>query len=296
MSERAYTHPDGSFRSAIAEAQRAASSGTRREGVDPGQVDALMTEVDERGYVILPELFSREAMLTLKRELLPLLEFEGRNEFEGFKTRRIYSVIQKTLSLNPMVEHPLILALLDRVLMPNYLLSQLQAIDIQPGEARQPLHHDDAFYPIPRPRPPIGAAVIWAVDDFTEENGATLVAPGSHRWGDVPSGEIDPGTLVPAVMPAGSALFFVGTVWHCAGPNRSDAPRMATTAQYCEPWARQQENYSLAVSRERARLCSDTIQSMLGYSMLFPFIGFVDGRDPKRLLRGRDPAERNSSR
>jgi ectoine hydroxylase-related dioxygenase (phytanoyl-CoA dioxygenase family) len=80
-------------------------------------------------------------------------------------------------------------------------------------------------------------------------------------------------------------VFFVGTLWHCAGANRTDAPRLAATTQYCEPWARQQENYSLAISRERARQCSDTIQSLLGYSMQFPFIGFVDGRDPKRLLR-----------
>lgn len=85
-------------------------------------------------------------------------------------------------------------------------------------------------------------------------------------------------------MPAGSVVFFLGTLWHGAGANRSSATRMAATVQYCEPWARQQENYSLAVSRERARLCSDRIRGMLGYSMLFPFIGFVDGRDPKRLL------------
>ena len=95
---------------------------------------------------------------------------------------------------------------------------------------------------------------------------------------------MDTGRMVPAIMPAGSAIFFLGTLWHSAGPNQSDAPRMAATAQYCEPWARQQENYSLAISRERAKQCSETIQGMLGYSMLFPFIGFVNGRDPKRLL------------
>ena len=177
------------------------------------------------------------------------------------------------------------MALLDRLLMPNYLLSQLQVINVLPGEIRQPLHHDDGFYPIPRPRKPIGAALIWALDDFTEDNGATLVYPKSHLWGDVPSGEIDVDKMVPAVMPAGSAVFFVGTLWHCAGPNRTERPRLAATTQYCEPWARQQENYCLAISRERARQCSEKIQSLLGYSMLFPFIGFVDGRDPMRLLR-----------
>jgi ectoine hydroxylase-related dioxygenase (phytanoyl-CoA dioxygenase family) len=112
------------------------------------------------------------------------------------------------------------------------------------------------------------------------------VYPKSHLWDDVPSSEIDVRNMVPAVMPAGSAVFFLGTTWHCAGANHTDQPRLASTTQYCELWARQQENYSLAISRERARLCSDRVQSLLGYSLLFPFIGFVDGRDPKRLLRG----------
>ena len=133
----------------------------------------------------------------------------------------------------------------------------------------------------------MGAALIWALDDFTEDNGATLVYPGSHRWGDVDPRKIKIEKMKPAVMPAGAAVFFLGTVWHCAGANQTQRSRLAATTQYCEPWARQQENYSLAISRDRARQCSDTIQSLLGYSMQFPFIGFVDGRDPKRLL-GKD--------
>lgn len=283
MAERKYTNEDGSVKSDIVAAQEAAASAKLRD-VDAGEVDRLLAEVNENGYVVLRDLVSADFMAELKQEIAPLLEYDGRTEFEGFKTRRIYSVIEKTLALNPLMEHPLVLALLDRLLMPNYLLSQLQAIDIAPGEVQQPLHHDDGFYPLARPRPPIGAATIWAIDDFTQDNGATLVLPKSHLWSDVASAEIDASELVPAVMPSGSAIFFVGTLWHCAGANRSDASRMAATAQYCEPWARQQENYSLAVSRERARLCSETVQEMLGYSMLFPFIGFVDGRDPKRLL------------
>jgi ectoine hydroxylase-related dioxygenase (phytanoyl-CoA dioxygenase family) len=255
-----------------------------QRGVDAGQVEALIGQVRDHGYVIIPELVDRALMARIKAEVHPFLRHDGRNEFEGYRTRRIYSVIEKTLALNPLVEHPLILALLDRLFLPNYLLSQLQAIEIQPGEVRQPLHHDDGFYPIPRPRAPIGAATIWAVDDFTEENGATLLIPKSHLWGEVPSADIDTRAFVPAVMPSGSVVFFVGTLWHCAGPNRSTAPRMAATAQYCEPWARQQETYSLSISRARAKRCSDTVQGMLGYSMLFPFIGFVDGRDPRRLL------------
>ncbi len=177
------------------------------------------------------------------------------------------------------------MALLDRVLLPNYLLSQLQAINILPGETSQPLHCDDGFYPIPRPRKPFSAATIWAIDDFTADNGATVAIPDSHLWGDEHPGDGSGFNLVSAVMPAGSVLFFLGTLWHGGGANHSNGARMAATAQYCEPWARQQENYSLAISRERAKLCSEKIQKMLGYSMFFPFIGFVNGRDPIRLLK-----------
>jgi hypothetical protein len=285
VDKRVYVNADGSLRQEIlAEQQAARAAAARRRGVDEPSVDALLRAVGEQGYVIIPELLDRQTMLAIKDAARPFLRYDGRNEYEGYKTRRIYSVIEKTLACNPLVEHPLILALLDRILMPNYLLSQLQVIDIHPGEVEQPLHHDDGFYPIPRPRPPVSAATIWAIDDFRADNGATLILPQSHRWGERTPTDADRTALVPAVMPAGSVVFFLGTLWHGAGANRSDATRMAATAQYCEPWARQQENYSLAISRDRARLCSETVRAMLGYSMLFPFIGFVDGRDPKRLL------------
>ena len=286
IGQRQYINEDGTVRAEIvAEQEAALESSAERHGVDAGRVRALIEQVHEQGFVIIEDLIGPDVIERIRVESAPLLAHDGRTEFEGFKTRRIYSVIEKTLSCNPIVEHPLVLALLDQVLMPNYLLSQLQVIEVGPGEVRQPLHHDDGFYPLKRPRAPVGAALIWALDDFTADNGATLVYPKSHLWGDVPSADIDVDQMVPAVMPAGSAVFFLGTLWHCAGANRTGAPRLAATTQYCEPWARQQENYSLAISRERAKQCSDTVQSLLGYSMQFPFIGFVDGRDPKRLLR-----------
>ena len=285
MTRRTYTNADGSTRAEVlAEQQGARAASARVHGVDAGRVLALLSEVQENGYVILPDMISSAVIDDIRAESEPFLVFDGRTEFEGYKTRRIYSVIEKTLACNPLVEHPLVMALLDQILMPNFLLSQLQVINVMPGEVRQPLHHDDGFYPIARPRKSFGAALIWALDDFTEQNGATMVYPGSHLWGAVSPNEIDVGKMVPAIMPAGSAVFFLGTTWHCAGANTSDKPRLAATTQYCEPWARQQENYSLAISRERAKLCSDRVQSLLGYSMQFPFIGFVDGRDPKRLL------------
>ena len=286
MARGGHTNGHCSARADVTAGQQAIlAASCRRHGVEPTYLASLLERVNEDGYVIIHDLLSPDVVQRIREESAPFLTHDGRNDIEGHATRRIYAVIEKTLACNPIVEHPLVLALLDQLFLPNYLLSQLQVIDVMPGAVRQPLHHDDGFYPIPRPRKPIGAALIWAIDDFTADNGATLVYPRSHLWGAVSSADIDVSHMVPAVMPSGSAVFFLGTTWHCAGANKTDSPRLAATTQYCEPWARQQENYSLAISRERARLCSETVQRLLGYSMLFPFIGFVNGRDPIRLLR-----------
>lgn len=261
------------------------STAGSQEKVDPELLDGAFRALQRDGFVVLERLLSESSVASLRADLLPRFTHAGgRNNFEGLATQRLYGVIEKTLSCNPLVEHPFVLGLLDRVLEPNYLLSQLQAINILPGEAQQPLHHDDAFYLYPRPRRALGAATIWAVDPFTSENGATVVIPGSHTWGDRTPGDEDLARLVPVVMPPGSLLFFLGTLWHGGGANRSQAPRMCVTAQYCAPYLRQQENFSLSVSRARARECSEHVQRMLGYSIYPPFMGFVDGMHPKRLL------------
>ncbi|MFC3229535.1 phytanoyl-CoA dioxygenase family protein [Marinibaculum pumilum] len=249
---------------------------------------APLAEALERdGYAVLPDLLDGDRVAEIRAQLAPhFRDGGGRNLFEGLKTRRIYGLVEKAPASHALAEHPLVLGLLDRVLEPNYLLSQLQAIDILPGEATQPLHHDDGFYPVPRPRPPLGAATILALGDFTAENGATRVIPGSHLWdGREPSPE-EAAAAVPVAMPAGSAVIFLGTLWHGGGGNDSGAPRLALTAQYCAPWCRQQENYSLSVSLQTARACSPHMQRLLGYSIHAPFMGMVDGMHPRRLLEG----------
>ncbi|MCW0235365.1 MAG: phytanoyl-CoA dioxygenase family protein [Ferrovibrio sp.] len=271
------------FRAELARKYR--STAGSQEQVDPALIDVLMAEIERDGYVILENLFSADEAAAMRAALQPHYhDYLGRNSFEGFGTKRLYAVIEKTLACNPLVEHPVILALLDRIFEPNYLLSQLQAIDILPGEAAQPPHHDDAFYRVSRPRAALGAATIMAIDDFTAENGATLLIPGSHKWDDrMPTAE-ETARAVPAVMPSGSVLFFIGTLWHGGGANVSSASRLCVTAQYCAPWCRQQENFSLSVSRERVKQCSEHVRRMLGYSIHPPFMGFVNGLHPKRLL------------
>lgn len=257
---------------------RTASSG---QSVDSAVVEADLAAVTRDGYVVLPDLLSARQLADIRSAAEPLLDHHGRNPFEGKSTQRIYSVLNKTRACDVIADHPRVLALLDRLLLPNYLLSMLQVINILPGEQAQMLHTDDAFYPLPRPRKALGAATIWAIDDFTADNGATDVIPGSHLWGEEAP---DPADRRPVVMPAGSCVFFLGTLWHGGGANRSERPRLAVTAQYCEPWVRPQEAFTLSMTRETVRAVSEDIRRMLGYSIHPPFIGQVDGMHPKRLL------------
>lgn len=258
-----------------------------QEAVDGALLDALMDDLRRDGYVVLADLVGREAIARIKAEVEPLLDRPGRNNFEGFGTQRLYALMAKTTSCDALVEHPLVLGLLDRILEENYLLSQIQAIRINPGESQQPIHHDDALYPVPRPRRPLGAATIFAIDDFTADNGATVIIPGSHTWGNRAPTADELAKAKPAVMPAGSCLFFLGTLWHAGGANHSVASRLCVTAQYCAPWLRPQENYFLSVPLERVRESSPHIQRLLGYSIHKPFVGFVDGCHPKRVLERR---------
>jgi Phytanoyl-CoA dioxygenase (PhyH) len=255
--------------------------------VDPAIVDADMAALDRDGYVIWENLLSADECQQIGEVVGPWLGPTGRNAFEGRRTQRIYSVLSRTRMCDRLVDHPRVLAVLDRLLMANYLLSALQAINIQPGESAQLPHHDDGFYPIPRPRAPLTAATIWAIDEFTAGNGATVLIPGSHRWEARPPGPDD--AALPVVMPAGSCVFFVGTLWHGGGANTTDHARLAITAQYCQPWLRPMETYTLSIPRDVARTVSDDIQRMIGYSIHPPFVGAVDGLHPLRLLEQPQP-------
>ena len=177
--------------------------------------------------------------------------------------------------------HPRVTAILDAVLLPSYLLTANLAINLLPGETAQDLHFDDPFYKLPRPRSPVSISSIWAIDEFTAANGATEVVPGSHRWGEVrPAADVE---LVPIEMPAGSVMVFSGTLWHRGGTNTTDRPRLAISPQYCQPWARQQENMILAVGSAASSFPLQ-LQSMLGYSIHPPFMGHVDGRHPLKTI------------
>jgi ectoine hydroxylase-related dioxygenase (phytanoyl-CoA dioxygenase family) len=126
---------------------------------------------------------------------------------------------------------------------------------------------------------------MWALDDFTAANGATRVVPGSHRWTD--RRPVDPDETVTVTMPAGSVLFILGTLWHGGGANHTDGTRLGVLLEYAAGWLRPQENHLLAVPTDVVRTVPPRLQELLGYGIHPPFVGYVDGRHPRRVLEER---------
>lgn len=248
---------------------------------------ALADAIRRDGYVVVPDLLTPREVDEIKRSLAPWLQgrLMGRNDFEGFHSERVYALLAKAPPVATIIEHPDVLAVLDRLLTPHYRLSACLAIQVHPGENAQGWHADDSYVWIPRPRAMMGVSAIWAFDDFTERNGATEVIPGSHLWGDEQP-EPEDARAVKVLMPAGSAVLFAGTLLHRGGAHvGANGTRLAITPQYCQPWIRQIENLTLAVPPELARDYSERVQELLGYDVFEPtFVGYVNGMHPKRLL------------
>ena len=177
------------------------------------------------------------------------------------------------------------MAVADRVLLPNcarYQLNIAGVIQIEPGESAQALHRDTMIYPFRHPCPSILMAIIWAITDFTAANGGTRIAPGSHLWEQ--DREPFKDEIISVEMPAGSLLIYLGGVWHGGGDNRSNSNRTALAMQYSVGWLRQEENQYLSHPPEVARDYPEELQRLIGYDFGGPFLGFVEGDDPHRVL------------
>ncbi len=256
--------------------------------------------IEEQGYTVIPDFLSASDLAEVRRVLgLYLGTHVGRNDFEGTRTERVYTLVARARVFWRIALDARIMALCTRFLHPRFLLTASQAIQINPGETPQPFHTDDAFYTLPRPRPMVSLSTIVAVDAFEPENGGTEIIPGSHRWDDRQlAGTFDAGftdgpppadaalepLARPLTMPAGGCIVFAGTLLHRGGRNRSDRSRCAFSHQYCEPWGRQQENFILGVPVEVAREMPERLREMLGYSIHPPFMGQLSASHPEKAL------------
>jgi len=247
-------------------------------------VDGVVDGLTGHGYALVPRATDPARLEAARGESERILAGAptGRDDFEGRRTRRVYGLFAKTRAFDAVAVDPLVLGVLDRVLG-HYQLGAPALIDIGPGERAQPLHRDDALYPVTRPHAELVVSAMWPLDDFTPQNGATRIVPGSHDdLADSPA-DFDRASL-PVVMPAGSVLLYLGSTLHGGGANRSERSRRGVVMHYSASWLRAVENHVLAVPRPVVRTLAPRLQELLGYNVHPPFVGYVDGRHPRRVL------------
>ncbi len=249
-------------------------------------VDQVLELIGRDGFAIVERYLSPEDVEAKRADLDRVLSSipTGRNDFEGFSTQRIYALFAKTRTFDAQAIDPLIIGVCESILGPGFQLSAPVGISIGPGEKAQVLHTDDGVYPFPRPHRELVINTMWALDDFTEENGATVVVPGSHRWAGERPSEDSP--RIRATMPAGSVMFFVGSVFHGGGANNTDCRRLGVILEYCAGFVRPQENHVLGVPKEIIRDIDPKLQELLGYNVV-GLLGNVDGRHPRKYIDDR---------
>jgi hypothetical protein len=245
----------------------------------------------EQGCAVIERLVPEQTMQRAREELKPWLESTkiGPDDFSGFQTRRTGGLIGRSETCRELVMHPTVRDVVSGVLShaTSWQLHLTQVIAIGPGETGQTIHRDQwafDFFPFPSGFE-VQCNTIWAMTDFTEENGATRVIPGSNKYEDKLEFRIE--QTEPAEMPAGSVLLYTGALYHGGGPNRSSAVRYGLNITYALSWLRQEENQYLAVPHDIARTLDDDLLRVMGYQRGAYALGYVDDlRDPLEVLKG----------
>ena len=244
----------------------------------------IVRELWRYGAVIVERLVSSAKMKKIACELRDRFDTQGlstANRFNGFQTLRIQSVLGYAPSAADLIGHDQVLAIANSILLPHcdsYRIGSTTGIEILPGEIEQALHRDDSIYPISLPGMQCQLSVMWAIDDFTDQNGATRVALKSHNCmnADLP----DLSRISQAVMTSGSVLFYLGSTWHGGGANRSDQSRMGLINTYALGWLRQEVNQYLEVPPHIAINYDERIRRLLGYTTHGEILGYYRGGHP----------------
>ena len=261
--------------------------------------------LNETGAVIVEEFVEAAAVQQINSEIDSVMSAtkDGRVSmspahqfFFGEQTRHIAGIAGRSRTfVDEVMLNPLALGICDNVLLPNcasYQLNLAHVLDRGPASTQQMLHRDDEIYShLPRPFPgQVMLAALIALNDFSLENGATRIAPGSHSWD--PERKAKQEDLAAAVMPAGSAVFYLGRTIHGGGPNTTENQRRrGMHLSYTLGWLRTEENNYLTTPLEVARGLPVKAQELLGYAAHDAiatgggYLGTVDTRNPIDLIK-----------
>lgn len=232
--------------------------------------ETIVAALDEDGACIIDDLAPAGVMDAFAREIMPYVEATpvGADDFAGDHTTRTGALVARSPASRALLTDPTILGACDLFLKracDRYQVHLTQVIRIRPGQGKQPLHRDKLAWGgfIEGYEPQLNT--IWAMTDFTRENGATRVVPGSGHWDKARRAE--PNEIAYAEMKRGSVLVYSGSVIHSGGANESDHDRLGINLTYCLGWLRQEENQYLSCPPAIARTLDPALQALLGYAM-----------------------------
>ncbi len=257
--------------------------------------DALCEALDAAGAAILTDALDNDAHAGLRAALAPWFDAApcGEGAFFGRRTQRFSGLFHKARETIALALDPLLLPVAERALgagtrrCDRIQLNLTQAIGIGPDEPAQHLHRDDDFFPFQHDFD-LMLNVLWTLDPFTAANGATRIAPGSHRWPR--KRQPAPHELIAAEAPAGAAILWVGSALHGGGANQTNDMRRGVVISYSVGWLAPAEKLLLSIPPETARALPERLQQLIGYQIHRPNLGWVEGRDPIDWLHGRTGA------
>lgn len=257
-------------------------------------IETILEILDEDAGVIIDNFLSDQNLESIKNDLKPYLNVtrNGQDEFTGFETKRVGALMARSKTCQDLALDPLINQMAESFLGPHcesYQLHFTSAIQIGPGESSQILHRDRGVWGgyIPR-KIETQFSTVWAINDFTKENGATQVVPGSHKWHK--DREPLPEEIAYAEMKAGSVFIYTGSVLHGGGTNVTEQPRLGVFLHYAPSWLRQEENQYLSCPPEVAKNFSPELRSLIGYSKGGYVLGFfTDPEDKEGRLESVSP-------
>ena len=250
-------------------------------------IEQILEILDRDGGVIVERFLSTDRVDELLGELGLYIEQTApiADDFSGHQTTRTGGLVGRSKVVRELLIDPVILGAANAFLKPHTDKVQVnltQIIRLLPGQGAQELHRDRFIWGkyLPQQVEP-QLNTIWALTEFTADNGATCVVPGSHRWDwDRAAQEHE---ITQAVMPRGSAMFYTGSVIHSGGENRSHVDRIALNLTYCNAWLRQEENQYLSCPPQIARALDPELRALLGYTMANYALGYYA---PPRFVPG----------
>jgi len=223
----------------------------------------LVAEIGERGYAVLPTRAPAEMLQGLREALERMYREEADTPRQHAEPGclRGYNLVRRAAVFRQALLYSRVIDVVEAILGRDCILHSFESRSALPGGGEQSLHRDMPFVP----HMALSINVLWLLDDFTAENGATRLIPGSHRRPEGP----EPGRVYPdevlALAPAGTILAFDTMTWHGGGANRTNQIRRGIHVHYCRSWVKPQRDHTRSMDPAALVGASPLLIRLLGY-------------------------------